>query len=287
VFLIIEAGKDRGVWAKHGLNPEFIYTRSDWDFVTGSKNLTESGVKIGFSVPENALQARSNGVRIKIVSGHLGLTPSALFVKGESAIKTIEDLNGKKIGVASKANVYYRYASFLVTKFGIKPEFVFDPSLLDLGGAVAALKTGRIDAFVTARGAAYRLVDSGELRVVVHMRDIWPKPWVTNVIWATDDLIQQNPDLVNRFVKATLETVKYLEENPSYAADVYVKRTNAPKDLADKVVSQLEWSSNGLGSGQDLRSAVSNRWQFHKETGAIPPSANVNIEDAVDIRFLP
>ncbi|MBI4258479.1 MAG: ABC transporter substrate-binding protein, partial [Thaumarchaeota archaeon] len=146
----------------------------------------------------------------------------------------------------------------------------------------------RIDSFITARGAAYRLVDSGELRVVVHMRDIFPKPWVTNVVWVTDDLIQQNPDLVNKFVKATLETVKYLHENPSYAAEVYVKRTNIPKDIADKVVSQLEWSPNGRGTGQDLQAAVANRWQFHKEAGApIPPNININIEDAVDVRFLP
>ena len=74
--------------------------------------------------------------------------------------------------------------------------------------------------FLTGRGDALRLVDSGELRLLVQMKDILPKPWVFSVVWATADLIETNPDLVGRFVIATLETVKYLKDNPAYAAEL-------------------------------------------------------------------
>lgn len=78
------------------------------------------------------------------------------------------------------------------------------------------------------------------------MRDVLPKQYVSVVVFATDDLIEQNPDLVRRFVKATLETAKYLKENPGCASELCIKKTNAPKDLADDAIAQqrlvAEWS---------------------------------------------
>lgn len=120
------------------------------------------------------------------------------------------------------------------------------------------------------------------------MMDIYPKPFVGAGVFATDDMIQQDPELVRRFVRATLEAISYLKENPSYASDLYAKRTNAPKDLADKVInSQIDWRPSGRGSGSDLLTGVGNSWQFNKDSGGIPPNVNVNIEDAIDVGFLP
>jgi hypothetical protein len=48
-------------------------------------------------------------------------------------------------------------------------------------------------------------VDSGELRVLVPLADVYPKPYTAVVIWATDDLIRDDPGLVGAFVQATLE----------------------------------------------------------------------------------
>jgi ABC-type nitrate/sulfonate/bicarbonate transport system substrate-binding protein len=151
------------------------------------------------------------------------------------------------------------------------------------------LKTGRVDAFLygTPNAIALLLVDSGELRILANMRDILPKPFVSLVAFATDDLIEKNPDLAKRFVGAALETAKYLKENPSYAIELYMKRVGAPKDLAEKAVSQLDWTPAGRGSGSDLTVAITNVWQYSKESGTIPPSIDVKIEDAVDVRFLP
>jgi hypothetical protein len=78
-----------------------------------------------------------------------------------------------------------------------------------------------------------------------------------------------------------------LKDNPNYARDLYIKRSNAPQDLADKVISQIDWSPNGRGSGGDLAAALGNLWQYTKDTGVVPPGSTFKIEDAVDVRFLP
>jgi hypothetical protein len=92
-----------------------------------------------------------------------------------------------------------------------------------------------------------------------------------------------------RFVRATLETVEYLKANPTYASDLYVKRTNAPRNVADKAVASLNQilTSGGRGSGNDLAAAVAGNWQFITESGAVLPGTAANLEDVVDTRFLP
>ena len=102
------------------------------------------------------------------------------------------------------------------------------------------------------------------------LAEVYPKPYTAVIVWATDNLVRQNPDLVKRFTKATLETIKYLKGNPGYASDLYIKRTRAPKDVADRAVGELNkfLVSSGRGSGQDLVAAVGGHWRFTKDSGA-------------------
>jgi NitT/TauT family transport system substrate-binding protein len=151
------------------------------------------------------------------------------------------------------------------------------------------LKAAQIDAFYSAEGAALTLVDSGTVRLLFPLADIYPKPYTAVVVWATDDLIERNPDLVTKFVGATLEVVQYLKANPGHASELYVKRTNAPKDVADKAVASLNQilTPGGRGSGDDLVAAVAGNWQFIMESGAVSTNTAVKMEDVVDTRFLP
>lgn len=68
---------------------------------------------------------------------------------------------------------------------------------------------------------------------------------------------------------------------------LYIRESNAPKDLADKVVHHIDWRPGGRGSGNDLVTAVKNTWQVVKEAGTIPATFKLRIEDAIDTRFLP
>ena len=110
------------------------------------------------------------------------------------------------------------------------------------------------------------------------------------VAWATEDLIAANPDLVRRFVAATLEAAQYLKDHPAYASDRYARQRNAPKALAHQVAAARltqSLSPDGRGSGGDLVAAVAGNWKFMTESGAVPASTAVSIEDVVDARLLP
>jgi len=282
-FLLVDAGKDQGIWAKNGLEPEFVPAAGS------SAQLIEridSGVKIGFVNAAEVTLARSSGVPIKTVAAYFGETTARIFVAANGSIKSAAELNGKKVGIVATTHTSYRTVLYMNEKLAIRAEPV---PLGNLANNLAALKSGQIDAFYSAEGAPLALVDSGELHLLLPLADIYPKPYTAVVIWTTSDLIEQNPDLVTRFVRASLEIVAYLKDHPGYAGELYSKRTGAPRNVADRAVASLNQvlTSGGRGSGQDLVAAVAGNWKFMTESGAVPAGTEVKIEDVVDARFLP
>jgi ABC-type nitrate/sulfonate/bicarbonate transport system substrate-binding protein len=283
LFLPIGVARTQGLWTRNGLDPEFIPSASS---AAQLRQQVEGGVKIGLVNTAEVLLARSQGTPVKIVAGYLGETVAKLFVRADSPMRTAKDLDGRKVGILSATHTSYRAVFYMNTKLGIKAETVV---LGGLGDRLAALKAGTVDAMYSAEGAALTLVDSGELRILVALPDVYPRPYTAVVVWATDDLIEQKPDLVKRFVRTLLEAVPFLKEHPDQAVDMYMAKTGASRSLADRAVSELNkfLTPSGKGSGTDLVAAVAGNWQFTRDSGAIPAETTVNIEQAVDLRFLP
>jgi ABC-type nitrate/sulfonate/bicarbonate transport system substrate-binding protein len=182
-WISIDAGKDKGIWAKHGLDPEFI-CQSRAVLASDIREHVASGISFGTIIPSEVLLARSEGVPVKIVAGYVGKdAATSVFVKSDGSINTVKDLDGKKVGVYRPDHFTYRHLSYLSDKFAIRPEAV---SLGNLTNMVVALKLGKIDAFISPDPAALRLVDSGELRILLHFSEILSKEWVSVGLFATD-----------------------------------------------------------------------------------------------------
>ncbi|MCK6685798.1 MAG: ABC transporter substrate-binding protein [Thermoanaerobaculia bacterium] len=284
LFIPLGLAYSRGIWAQNGLvDPEFAPSASSAGQL---RQQVDSGVEIGLVNTAEVLLARSQGTPVKIVAGFLGETLAKLYVPAASSMKTAKDLDGKKIGILTATHTSYRAVHYLNGKLGITAEAVPLGAFPD---RLAALKAGTVDAIYASEGTPLTLVDSGELTVLVGLRDVYPRPYTAVVVWATDDLIAHKPDTVRRFVKALLEAVRYSKEHSDEAIALYMKKTNAPPNVASRVVRELNtfFISNGKGSGDSLPDAVAGCWQFTKASGAIPPETTVSIAEAVDPRFLP
>src|SRR5260370_27346259 len=76
-FLLVDAGKEQGIWAKHGLDPEFAPTAGS---AAQLKERVDAGIKIGFVNTAEVSLARSSGMRVKIIAGYFGETTARIFV---------------------------------------------------------------------------------------------------------------------------------------------------------------------------------------------------------------
>jgi hypothetical protein len=77
--------------------------------------------------------------------------------------------------------------------------------------------------------------------------------------------------------------------NKPLASQLYVQRTKAAKNVAEKAVASLNQilAPSGRGSGNDLAAAVAGNWRFIVDSGAVPANSVVKIEEVVETRFLP
>jgi NitT/TauT family transport system substrate-binding protein len=86
-------------------------------------------------------------------------------------IKTYADLKGMRIGVSSPGSSFHMGVNYLLNKAGVKPG---DVSIIGVGssaGAIAAARSGQIDALMSNDPVATVLQGSGDLFPLAVMRD--------------------------------------------------------------------------------------------------------------------
>jgi NitT/TauT family transport system substrate-binding protein len=283
--LVVMAGSERGIWNNSGINPDFVTTQGKTNVASDITAHVSRGIKLGINIPSEIILARANGAPVKIVAAFTGEITPNVYTRADSPINTAKDLDGKRIGVFLVPGAGQRQLQFVADTLGFKPVIV---TAGDAFNADIRLQRGDIDAYVSSDPSSLQLVESGRRKVVLKLADGIPKPYATFAVWATDDLIEQDPNLVKRFVTATLETVKYLQENPTYTATLYQKLIpDAQPEIARLAVSQIDWRPEGKGSGDDLGLAVANIWTYARAVNILPQSTAVRIEDTINARFLP
>lgn len=275
-YLVETVGVQQGFFKQNGLDPEFVP-------FAGSARLAEAivagEIDIGLGIVGDIMAAKASGVPVKLVATYISKSSWAVYVDGKGPIKIPQDLNGKKIGVTGVKGIAHLMGVTFANKYGIKPEFV------PLGGApqnLAALQAGQIDAFMQAAGFSTRFVEGGELRVIEQMENILPAPWAEYGVFATEKIIQNNPELVKRYVKSIQQTVQYLKNNPNVAEGIFAERTKAPANIAQKAIARIDW--NPSGSIDDK--ALTNVLATYKAGEEISASSTLLVKDVYDNRFL-
>jgi ABC-type nitrate/sulfonate/bicarbonate transport system substrate-binding protein len=76
-------------------------------------------------------------------------------------------------------------------------------------------------------------MEKGELRSVFHFGDEMP-PNLPSIIAASDKIINENPEAVNRYLKSVFESLRYMKQNPDYCTSFVAKHTNQEPNIATK-----------------------------------------------------
>ncbi len=276
-YLIEKVGVQQGFWKQNGLDPQFVSFAGSAKL---SQAIAANSIDIGLGIVGDTISAEASGVPVKLVGVYIANSSWAIYVLGNGSIQSPQDLNGKKIGVTGVTGVAHIMGVTFAKHYGI------NVTLVPLGGApqnFAALESHQIDAFIQAASFPAPMVQTGELRVIAEMKSILPSPWAEYGIFASDKLIQNNSDLVRRYVNAVLQTAQYLQNNPDVAASVYASTTNASMDTARVVVAKIDWHPTGSLDANAFNNVVA----VYKSGGGIEANTTVSIQDAYNGSFLP
>jgi NitT/TauT family transport system substrate-binding protein len=163
------------------------------------------------------MQAKGQKLRAFVLMGRapqivLGINPKTM-----PNFKTVADLKGKKIGVTAPGSSTNVMANFVLGKAGVKPSEVSFIGVGASSGAVAALRSGQIDALSNLDPVITLLQRSGDLKIVSDTRvvaeadKVFGGPMPAACLYARSEFVDKNPATVQALANAIVRADKWIQ----------------------------------------------------------------------------
>jgi NitT/TauT family transport system substrate-binding protein len=226
-FIQPDIGKAAGVWQKYGLDPEVIAFAGDAKmqqaFAAGSIDFAMgSGPSMAFAV---------KGSPVRAVAAYMGSPVHMGLVVGYNApIKSAADLKGKKLAVTTVGSLTDWPGQQLSIAQGWGPGGITTVALGTQQAIYAALRTGQVDGVITNTDIHREFEERKEGRDILNAGSFVPH-FITEVIFARTDLIEKQPDLVQRFVNGFFASVAFMKQNRAQTIDIAAKAMGIDKDV--------------------------------------------------------
>jgi NitT/TauT family transport system substrate-binding protein len=163
------------------------------------------------------MQAKGQRLRAFALQGRTPQIVLGVHPKNFANYKTPADLKGKKIGVTAPGSSTNVMVNFFLAKAGLKPS---DVSIIGVGaaqGAVAAMRSGQIDAISNLDPVITLLQRSGDLkivsdtRVVAESEKVFGGPMPAGCLYAPQAFIDKHPATVQALANAIVRADKWIQ----------------------------------------------------------------------------
>jgi sulfonate transport system substrate-binding protein len=265
------------------------------DFEGGAQSLEAllaGRVDVVTGAYEHTLHTQAKGQDIRALI-ELGRFPGiVLAVRKNAPFSSHADLKGMKIGVTASGSSTHFFVLYLMAKAGLSAT---DATFVGVGGgpaAVAAMKSGEIDAISNLDPVITRLQEDGVIRIVTDTRfprvnyQIFGGTNPAAVLYARREFIAANPNTIQALVTAFYKTLKWIA---TATTDEIVN--NIPDDyfLGDRAIylkalrsNLLVYSKTGLITRQGMNSALNMLATFDPEL----KGAKIDLARTFDDRFV-
>lgn len=278
-FIPADVGVQQKIFAKDGIDVELTdfggTAKLQQALVAGAVDI---GLGAGTDIPFLMKGAPETGV------GAIALTP-ALFgitLPYNSPVHSLADLKGKKISISTVGSL----TEWIVLQIGKKEGWQrSDVTLVYIATApaeIAALKTGEIDALVSAAALGLELDQRKEGKLLMPASD-FIGPFLMNVIYVTNDFAEKHPDALRAFLKGWYESVAFMFEHKAETVAIAQKVTHFSAAVQDKQYDQVMPSMSRDGAFPTA--AVEPVAQSFVDLGVLPEKPDMM--KYLTTRFLP
>lgn len=176
-------------------------------------------------------QLIAKGAPMKILSTVYQSNPNAVLALKKTGIKSIKDLIGRKVGVPSGSSQTTMLPLFLKAN-GLKDT---DVNLINMPptSMVPSLLQGQVDAILGSIDAYQIQLESQGAELDVYRFADYGVPTVSTSIFASNDYIKDNPEVVKKFIAASLKGWGFALDNPTQTVkDIKTTFPNVNEKLA-------------------------------------------------------
>ena len=180
--------------------------------VGGSADVVSGAFEHTVNMQHKGQRLRAFALQGKAPQIVLGVNPKTM-----AGYKVPADLKGKKIGVTAPGSSTNVMVNFFLAKAGLKPS---DVAIIGVGaaqGAVAAMRSGQIDAISNLDPVITLLQRSGDLkvlsdtRVVAEAEKVFGGPMPAACLYAPQTFIDKNPNTVQALTHAIVRADKWIQ----------------------------------------------------------------------------
>ena len=164
------------------------------------------------------MQAKNQSIESFVLQGRAPQIVLAVSTKTMPGYKTIADLKGKKIGVTAPGSSTAMMASYVLAKAGLKAS---DVSFIGVGassGAIAAVKSGQVDAIANLDPVITMLQRDNLIKVVADTRTlkdtqaVYGGPMPAACLYTPVKFVQDNPGTTQALANAMVRALRWLQK---------------------------------------------------------------------------
>ena len=215
-YLPLTIAETRGYYKDEGLDVTIA------DFAGGSRALQalvggSADVVSGAFEHTINMQVKGQRLRAFVLQGRapqivLGINPKTM-----PSFKSLAELKGKKLGVTAPGSSTNILANFVLAKVGLKPG---DLAIIGIGagsGAVAAMRSGQIDAISNLDPVITQLARSGDLkilsdtRIVAEADRVFGGPMPAGCLYTQQTFLDKNPKTAQALANAIVRADKWIQ----------------------------------------------------------------------------
>ncbi len=222
-FLVPFVAKDRGFYAKHGIEAELIQVRPNVAMAALLSGDIDYVELIG-----SIIRSAGRGAPVRAISTSIK-APFFSFA-ANSKFKTIKDLKGATIGVTAIGGTNYVSTRLTLRHYGLDPDK--DVKILAIGDEklmYEAFRIGRVDCVVVAPPFSVILRREG-FPLLAHTGELLNFPF--SGLGTTLDKIAKNRAQARKLLRGEIEALRFIRANPAGTTDVIRKRFSMDEKLA-------------------------------------------------------
>ncbi|HTP81897.1 MAG TPA: ABC transporter substrate-binding protein [Alphaproteobacteria bacterium] len=230
-FGIAEVGIEAKIFEQEGIDLQVTSFRGDAQL---QQALATGAVDVGFgSGPAMGFHAKN--VPAVAVAAFYGAPQNlALCVPMNSPIHTAADLKGKRIGVTTLGSLTDWLTRETSRQQGWGSDGIVVMPLGSNQARLAAMERGELDGMIVEAATGYELQDQNKAKNVLFFGDL-VHDFYTHVIFATEDMIKNRPDVLKRYLKGMFKTIAYVKTHKDFTVKSEAKTIGVSEAVAAKV----------------------------------------------------
>jgi NitT/TauT family transport system substrate-binding protein len=265
-------GVDAGLFKKNGIDVEELPIRDTLS--AGVQSLIGVDLLIGFGSPLAVLQPLANGADITVIGTHVSFDQYGMGVG--SAISSMKDLKGKKVGVSALGARSDLVARVLLRRAGLDPAKDVEMVAAGLTPARALALTKNLVQGVPLR----QDVATEAQKLGIKILDMKAVPVMSDLLMTTRSFIKREEDAVRRFMKGYANAIQYFVSKRSESLAILKKYFPGTQGVSvdamyDTFAAQLrplpELNNEAMQAFMDVGAAIDQRAKSLKPSDIIEP----------------